>query len=161
MDDINDINFEKNIFNFIDSINVMVLATSIKKEGIIYSYSTPLFFARENNVLYFVSDKDSNHSQHIIQNPYVSASITKNYSNYNEIRGVQLWGYCNVIDSLYNAISAALIYFKKFSNINFFHPEIIKKTLNINWYKLVINKLIYTDNTIRFGFKHKLHFFSE
>ncbi len=176
-----------NIFEYIDSLNVMVLSTSgidetkpqkcnnniandpantaciktietNKKNNATNALrSTPVFFARKNNSFYFISVARTIHAQNISQNPDISAAITQNFYNYRDIKGVQIFGCCREIEGLIKIAQAALIYFSKFSDLkSFMQPDLIKSTIGIKWYELTAEKLIYTDNTIRFGYKEEV-----
>ena len=119
--------------------------------------STPVFFARKNNSFYFISVAKTVHARNISQNPYISAAVTKNYRNYRDIKGAQLFGPCREIEGLTEIARAALVYFSKFSDLkSFMQPDLIKSAIDIKWYELAAERLIYTDNTVRFGYKEEV-----
>jgi len=139
------------IYEYIDSKSVMVLSTA----GATYATrATPVFFSRQGNKFYFISVSKTIHAQNISINHKIAAAITKNYKNYCEIKGVQLFGECFELEGIKPLALAAMSYFSKFSDLkSFMNMELIKSAVDINWYELNAQKIIYTDNTIRFGYK--------
>lgn len=167
------------IFEYIDSLSVMVLSTAGFETAAdggcsaadapggglsvpdgrrpMILRSTPVFFARKNNSFYFISVAKTVHARNISQNPNISAAVTKNYRNYRDIKGAQLFGVCREIESLTDIARAALVYFSKFSDLkSFMQPDLIKSAIDIKWYELAAERLIYTDNTVRFGYKEEV-----
>ena len=167
------------IFEYIDLLSVMVLSTAgseaapagggsaaalagagpaVQDGGRpLILRSTPVFFARKNNSFYFISVAKTVHARNISQNPDISAAVTKNYRNYRDIKGVQLFGRCSEIEGLTDIARAALVYFSKFSDLkSFMQPDLIKSAVEIKWYELAAERLIYTDNTVRFGYKEEV-----
>lgn len=175
------------IFEYIDSLSVMVLSTAgggetgkdgdgwrqnmatknptgegpeASADGLarpLALRSTPVFFARKGSRFYFISVARTVHARNISQNPNISAAITKNYRNYRDIKGVQLFGRCREMDGLTEIARAAMVYFSKFSDLkSFMQPDLIKSAIDIKWYELAAERLIYTDNTIRFGYKEEV-----
>ena len=160
------------IFEYIDSLSVMVLPTAggetasagngssnASPDGrqSLVLRSTPVFFARKNNSFYFISVAKTVHARNISQNSYISAAVTKNYRNYRDIKGAQLFGPCREIEGLTEIARAALVYFSKFSDLkSFMQPDLIKSAIDIKWYELAAERLIYTDNTVRFGYKEEV-----
>lgn len=119
--------------------------------------STPVFFARKNNSFYFISVAKTVHARNISQNPNISAAVTKNYRNYHDIKGAQLFGACREIAGLTDIARAALVYFSKFSDLkSFMQPDLIRSAVDVKWYELAAERLIYTDNTVRFGYKEEV-----
>lgn len=162
------------IFEYIDSKSVMCLSTAgfdapetaagrgggcarTAEAANLRLRSTPVFFARRDKSFYFISVSKTVHAANILQNPNISAAVTENYQNYREIRGVQIFGRCAEIEKLPAIARAALIYFSKFSDLkSFMQPDILKSALNISWYELSAERLIYTDNGVRFGYKEEI-----
>jgi len=166
------------IFEYIDSLSVMVLSTACfdteteggtacasgkigpeaaQSQGPLVLRSTPVFFARKNNSFYFISVAKTVHARNISQNPYISAAVTKNYRNYRDIKGVQLFGRCSEIEGLTGIARAAMVYFSKFSDLkSFMQMDLLKSAVDVKWYELAVKRLIYTDNTIRFGYKEEV-----
>jgi len=160
------------IFEYIDSKSVICLSTAgfdtLKTEAagaeadagvsaIPRLRSTPVFFARRDKSFYFISAAKTVHAANILQNPNISAAVTDNYHSYSEIKGVQIFGRCAEIEKLPAIARAALIYFSKFSDLkSFMQPDVLKSALNISWYELRAERLIYTDNSVRFGYKEEI-----
>ena len=146
------------IYEYIDSLNVMVISTIDYDTK--YSRATPVFFARRDNLFYFVSFEETHHSRNIAENNYICASITQNYQNYREIRGAQIFGLCRKLSSLYESARAASVYFSKFLDFKaFLDPQLMKSAINVSWYEFYGERVIYTDNTIEFGYREKLELF--
>ncbi len=147
------------IFEYVDSKSVMCLSTAGGFNSSLQLRSTPVFFARRDKSFYFISVAKTVHAANILQNHNISAAITDNYKNYKDIKGVQIFGRCDEIERLPDIARAALIYFSKFSDLkSFMQPEVLKSALDIGWYELRAEKLIYTDNSVRFGYKEEISF---
>lgn len=140
----------KRIYNFIDSFSVLTLSTSDPANS--EPRATPVFFARMLNSFIFASFKETGHARNILSNPVVSASITCDYSDYSKIRGAQIFGRCAALSDPLQIASAALVYFWKFPGVKaVFDSEVLKHAISVNWYLLKAEKIIFTDNTIKFG----------
>lgn len=73
---------------FLDAHHVMSLATL----GAGGPHATNLFYACDGLALVWVSDPDTQHSREIEADPRVSATIAPDYTDFADIRGVQLTG---------------------------------------------------------------------
>ena len=147
----------RRIYNFIDSFNVMTLSTvdPIKHEA----RATPVFFARMLNSFLFASFDRTAHAGNISSNPFICASVTADYKDYSDIRGAQIFGKCEKLTNPVKITAAALIYFWKFPDVKaVFDSEALKHTMSVSWYLLKAEKIIFTDNTIKFGHREEYIF---
>ncbi len=145
----------KEIQAFLERHYVLVLSTCNSNQP----YSAPLFYIFFENFLFFLSDIHTRHSQEIINNKNISASIFEYISDISQIKGIQLTGNCFLISET-SKIDKELILnsgnkeikvqdvYQKY--INKF--EIAKKIPSYLW---CIEPILikYTDNSIHFGYK--------
>jgi len=147
----------KKIYNFIDSYSVMTLSTVFPGEH--EARATPVFFARILNSFLFVSFEGTAHAKNISANPLICASITSDYSDYSKIRGAQIFGNCVKLSDPVKISAAALIYFWKFPAVKtVFDFEALKHAVSVSWYLLKAEKIIFTDNTVKFGHREEYIF---
>ncbi|HNY10401.1 MAG TPA: pyridoxamine 5'-phosphate oxidase family protein [Candidatus Wallbacteria bacterium] len=147
----------KKVHNFIDSFNVMTLSTVDPVE--FETRATPVFFARMLNSFLFVSFEETKHAKNILENPMICASITADYQNYSQIRGAQIFGKCVKLSDPVKITAAALVYFWKFPDVKaVFDSEALKHVISVSWYLLKAGKIIFTDNTVKFGHREEYIF---
>ncbi len=145
----------KKYLDLIRSEHVMTLSTSLDS----VNWSTPVFYLYKDNCFYFLSGKNSNHIKQATYNPDISASIFKNDSDWAGLKGVQMSGVqCKVVN-LVTAAKVLKVYLKEYPftkdlfNIN----ELLKLShKKISLYEFKPIKIIYTDNSIEFGFKQEI-----
>ena len=81
------------IASFLDAHHVMALATS----GPDGAHAANLFFARDGLAPIWLSDPASRHSTHIALSPRVAATIAPDFSDFPEIKGLQLSGWARLV----------------------------------------------------------------
>jgi len=124
----------------------------------------PVFYAKHSDKLIFLSAPHTRHCKNIAANPWVSASIQEDYSDWKDIKGFQLQGVVSPVpaDGLTDVISA---YSKKFPLTGVDAPAEIAAALDkIQWFEMSITKLFFIDNARGFGHRDELdpaHFFSK
>src|SRR3974377_183596 len=79
---------EQRVAAFLATYHVMSLATV----GLRGPDSTNLFYACDGLALVWVSDPDTRHSRDIAANPRVAATVAPDYSDFADIRGIQIAG---------------------------------------------------------------------
>lgn len=147
----------KRIYNFIDSFSVMTVSTV--RPGEHEPRATPVFFARMLNSFIFASFEGTVHAKNISANPIVCASITADYSDYSKIRGAQISGKCVKLSDPVKITAAAMVYFWKFPDVKaIFDSEVLKHAISVSWYLLKAEKIIFTDNTVKFGHREEYIF---
>lgn len=133
--------------SYLEKHTVMSLATFGTK-GV---WSAALYYVNEKSTLYFLSAPHTRHSQNIAANPQVAVTIQENYTNWEEIKGIQLEGLCTlVLEQEHQAIID--LYAQKFPIIGDDAPPQIAKALNkIGWYQIVPTRLYFIDNSKGLG----------
>ena len=125
----------------------MTLATT-NPEGI--PHATPVYFVPDgDSKLYFFSETKSQHSQDLAQNPTAAAAIYPDCQGWQDIRGVQLHGQVDLVESGDLWDQAWKLYKTKFPFVKTLKAIVAKNQLYIfvpNWIRLV-------DNSKGFGFK--------
>ena len=79
---------EQRVAAFLATYHVMSLAT-VGSSG---PHATNLFYACDGLALVWVSDPDTRHSRDIAADPRVAATVAPDYSDFADIRGVQVAG---------------------------------------------------------------------
>jgi uncharacterized protein YhbP (UPF0306 family) len=129
--------------------NVATLATC--GDGV--PWAAAIFYACDNHILYFLSSPTSRHALNLAQNPQVAVTIQEDYSDWLEIKGVQIEGVATEISGTEEQ-RARKLYGKKFPVIGMLAqaPAAIAKALaKVRWYKIVPQKMYFTDNSLGLG----------
>lgn len=136
---------------FLDAHHVMSLATG----GPQGSHAANLFYARDGLSLLWVSDRQSTHSRNIAINPQVSATIAPDYSDFNEVCGVQIFGTAHQLSDAAERYSARALLATRYPALQRLldRPMIEKAYLSAEAYRLIPNRIVMIDN--RRGFSHK------
>ncbi len=128
---------ERKIIKFIERHHVMTLATS-GEQGL---YCANAFFAfdPDTQALIFATDPSTRHGAEMIQNPNVAASIVLETKVVGRIQGAQITGVVREATP-----QDKTLYVKRFP---------YTMTLELTLWRLEINHLKLTDNTLGFGKK--------
>lgn len=152
--------------DFILGQKVMTLATFSKKS----TWSAPVYYFYLYKSFYFFSNSSSRHIQDSLEKKHLSsASIFEDpalfsFKPFDQIKGVQMSGVIEQAGKEKKAVKALVGYVKKFGIKKFIMDiENIDKSLfffqtrfNAQFYKFVPYSVIYTDNSIEFGFKKEI-----
>ena len=132
--------------------NVLCLATSA--DGL--PWVAPVFYAVCADKLVFLSSPHTLHCRNIASNPQVSASVQEDYSDWAEIKGIQLQGCVSSVDSA-NRQSVIRAYSEKFPVTGSNAPaEIVNALDKISWFELSVHKLLFIDNSKGLGHRVEL-----
>lgn len=114
----------KQLLKFLQSQRILVLATHDEKGP----WMAPVYFAsQETGVLYFISPKDTQHGQMILQDPKTAFCVTwSDPSNLENRKGVQGVGLCRIARGMEIAKGLATIHAK--------FPS-FKKQMTLKWIK--------------------------
>ena len=120
-----------------------VLSLSVCENNRSWSVNCFYAFEEQSKSLIFISHGNTDHYRMLTQNPYVSGTIAAQTQNVTHIQGVQYTGKAvtPVGDSIKQCNS---IYYQRFPFAKFVMAKL---------WKLEINYLKYTDNTLGFGKK--------
>lgn len=113
-------------------------------------HASPVYFVANDDMhLYFFSEKDSLHNQHISEHPHVAAAIYPVCEGWRDIKGLQMHGVVRLVESPEEWDSAWEQYQLKFPFVASLKSVVAKNqlyTFTTNWIRLV-------DNSQRFGYK--------
>ena len=123
-------------------------------------WSVDLFYASDDNCqLYFVSSVTSLHCQHIAANPRVSVSISRQCSDWKEIKGLQLDGVVGVVP-ITDRDAVIEMYLTKFPALKKLHKasEIMGIFRESSFYRISPQWIRRIDNSKRFKHKDEMLF---
>jgi len=140
--------------------NTLTLATGSSGEV----WAAAVFYASDADLrLYFVSDGRTRHGRDLARDARASAAINADVDSWDEVRGLQLNGHCEVLAG--TAREAALVcYLDKFADVRRLfsaprdeHEELIGRRLRgAHLYALIPERIRLIDNRRGFGFKVEL-----
>jgi len=148
---------KQQVLDYLKSHNTMTLATSAGD----VPWAATVFFASDDLRLYFFSAPESRHCQNLAANSKVAVTIQEDYQDWRAIKGIQLEGHVELVDSLLEKAKALAIYARKY-------PEVIKlftdpssgvfhkAFLKVKFYRVTPEKLFFIDNSQGFGKRQEL-----
>ncbi len=125
-------------------------------------WAAAVFYASDGFDLYFFSNPASRHGVHISANQHVSATIHEDYSQWKDIRGIQLEGRASKVRSPKLKIRGWEVYRNKFPFVDEFFSEgpfrkiVEAKLSGICLYRIVPQAIWYLDNSKGFGHREML-----
>jgi uncharacterized protein YhbP (UPF0306 family) len=129
------------------TVSTMTLATTDLAGN---PHAAPVYFVADDEMrLYLFSEMNSQHSQHIVQNPKVAAAIYPECEGWRDIKGLQLRGEMRLVESSKVWDSAWERYQVKFPFVRTLKVVVAQNQLYVfipSWVRLV-------DNVQGFGFK--------
>jgi len=137
---------------YLNSHNVLSLATCADEQP----WVAPVFYAQFEGKLLFLSAAHTRHCQNIAANSSVAGSIQEDYSDWMQIKGIQLEGRASLINDskLQSAISK---YSQKFPVVGKDAPPAIANALDrISWFEISIIQLFFIDNSKGLGHRIEL-----
>lgn len=150
---------EQKICCYLESCNTISLATAVG--GI--PHAAAVFYVNIGFNLYFLSNPKSRHGENLIQNPTVSGTINEDYSNWLQIKGIQLEGRVECIGGILKHARIVKAYVKKFPNVADFliSPHklgkgIVQKVSKVKFYQIWPSKIYFLDNSLGFGHREEL-----
>jgi len=148
---------EQQILDYLGSHNTMTLGTCRDDSP----WNATVFYASDHLQLYFFSAPDSRHCENLAANARVAVTIQEDYKDWREIKGIQLEGKVERIDSVRIKARAMTIYARKYPNVIklFTDPNsgvFYKAFLKVKFYRVVPERVFYIDNTGGFGKRREL-----
>ena len=126
-------------------------------------HAASVFYVNIGFNLYFLSNPKSRHGENLTQNPTVSGTINEDYSNWLQIKGIQLEGRVECIGGILKQARIAKAYVKKVPNVADFllsphklGKKIAQKVSNVKFYQIRPAKIDFLDNSLGFGHKETL-----
>lgn len=148
---------KQQVLDYLASHNTMTLATC---EGDA-PWAATVFYASDDLKLYFFSSPESRHCQNLTANSRVAVTIQEDYKDWRVIKGIQLEGKTELVDSVIEKAKAIVIYARKY-------PAVIKlftdptsgvyhrAFLKVKFYRVLPERLFYIDNEQGFGKRQEL-----
>lgn len=142
------------IESFLDAHHVVTLAT-IGEAG---AHAASLMYARGGFTLYWTSDPQSRHSEHLQRDARVTATIAPDYTDFKLIRGLQIAGRAaRLAGAASDAARAALVARYGFlAELASGPPKLRAAFEQAAFYALVPERITLIDNTRGFGHKETL-----
>jgi len=121
-------------------------------------WAAAVFYVSDGYTLYFLSSPTSEHCLNLAQNPRVALTIQEDYSDWLEIKGVQMEG---VVSELSGAEEerARRLYGEKFPVVCLMThapAAIVKALAKVRWYKVVPLRLYFIDNSAGLGHRDEI-----
>jgi len=114
-----------------------------------------IFYVNDGFTLYFLSSSASRHSCNLVHNQRVAVTIQEDYSDWLEIKGVQLEGHATELSGA-EEVMARRLYAQKFPVTGLLAQApaaIVTALARVRWYRIVPQHLYFVDNT--FGLGHR------
>jgi uncharacterized protein YhbP (UPF0306 family) len=134
--------------------HVATLAT-FGSEGL---WAAAVFYVYDGDALLFLSSPTSRHCLNLAQNPHVAVTIQEDYSDWLEIKGVQIEGVASEISGVEEE-KARKLYGQKFSVVGMLPlapSAIVKALAKVRWYKIVPQRLYFIDNSLGLGNREEI-----
>lgn len=131
--------------------HVMTLATA----GGDGPWAAAVFYVHEGWTLYFLSAPTSRHCRDVAQNPRVAATIQEDYSEWREIKGIQLEGTATKLtDDEQEPVRS--LYAAKFPLLRNPPDAIAQAMSRIGWYRVAPARAWFVDNSVAFGHRDEI-----
>jgi uncharacterized protein YhbP (UPF0306 family) len=121
-------------------------------------WAAAVFYVHEAWALYFLSAPTSRHSRNIARNPRVSAAIQEDYSDWKEIKGVQLEGIATRLsgdeeERVRGLYAAKFPLLRNAADVPGAIAAALKK---VGWYRLAPQRAYFIDNSVAFGHREDI-----
>ncbi|MDD2735692.1 MAG: pyridoxamine 5'-phosphate oxidase family protein [Desulfuromonadaceae bacterium] len=116
-------------------------------------WAAAVFYVNDGCTLYFLSSPASRHCLNLSQNPRVGVTIQEDYSDWLEIKGVQIEGIASEISGIEEE-KARKLYGQKFPVVGMLAqaPAVIVKALaKVRWYRIEPHRIYFIDNSLGLG----------
>ena len=134
--------------------HIMTLA-SHGAEGV---WAAAVFYANDGFAIYFLSAPDSRHCRNLVSDPRASAAVHADYTDWREIKGVQMEGLVSVLTGEEEE-QARRLYGAKFPVVGKLEQapaSIVKALAKVRWYRLIPERLYFIDNSAGFGHRDEV-----
>jgi len=150
---------EKIIIEFMDRNTTITLACCQQDEP----WAAAVYYARQGLDLVFFSSPSSRHSQAFGRNPRAAGAIHGEYSRWEDIKGLQMEGRVESIDSSWALAKAIATYLRRypfvrqfFSDPGSISAELATKMAKVALYVFRPESIRYVNNEAGFGNRWKL-----
>ena len=140
------------LLTYLESHNVVTLAT----QGPNGPWASAVFYVNDGLTLYFLSAPTARHSGNLEADARVAATVQEDYSEWRQIKGIQLEGKAYRLDTV-ESLRAAACYARKFAFTAARQaPDAIAAAMKkIAWYRLKPTCLYLIDNSIELGHRER------
>lgn len=140
------------LLDYLDRHNVATLAT----QGPNGPWASAVFYVNDRLTLYFLSAPTAQHSRNLEGDPRVAATVQEDYSEWPQIKGVQLAGKVSRLDAV-ESLRAAACYARKFAftDVGQEPGAIAVAMKKIAWYRLEPDCLYFIDNSLGLGHRER------
>jgi uncharacterized protein YhbP (UPF0306 family) len=97
---------KREVLDYLASHNTMTLATC----DAAVPWAATVFYSSDDLKLYFFSSPESRHCLNLTGNPRVAATIQEDYKDWRLIKGIQLEGRVELVDSVIEKAKAIAVY---------------------------------------------------
>lgn len=148
---------KQQVLDYLKNHHTMTLATCAGD----MPWAATVFFASDDLRLYFFSAPESRHCQNLAANSRVAVTIQEDYQDWRAIKGIQLEGRVELVDSLIEKGKALAIYGRKYPEVIklFADPNsgvFYKAFLKVKFYCVTPEKVFFIDNAQGFGKRQEL-----
>jgi uncharacterized protein YhbP (UPF0306 family) len=136
--------------DYLAAHRVMNIAT-LGTDGL---WAAAVFYVSDGFNLYFVSSPSSRHGRNFELHPEVAATVNEDYSDWREIKGVQLEG---IVGQVAGSEQASIrgLYARKFS-LEAAPAGIAAAFARVCWYRLAAARAYFVDNAAGFGHRDQV-----
>jgi uncharacterized protein YhbP (UPF0306 family) len=141
---------------FLSAHHTMTLATASDGVG---AHAASLLYAPDGLSLVWTSDARSRHSQHVAARAAVEATIAPDYSDFRNIRGLQIEGEASRVSGIADVARAQALMIARYSFLGLLAsgpPALLAAWRKAGFYRLVPSRITLIDNTRGFGHKATL-----
>jgi uncharacterized protein YhbP (UPF0306 family) len=142
------------VLHYLQSHHVATLASC----GSEVPWAAAVFYVNEGDTLFFLSSPSSRHCLNLSQNPVVAVTIQEDYSDWLEIKGIQIEGVASEISGLEEE-KARRLYGQKFPVVGMLAhapAAIVKALAKVRWYKIIPKHLYFIDNSLGLGSRDEI-----
>ncbi|MEE4113804.1 MAG: pyridoxamine 5'-phosphate oxidase family protein [Desulfobacteraceae bacterium] len=126
-------------------------------------WSAPVYFVCVNGSFYFFSSPQSRHIRQAMDSGKAAASLFHSAGSWQAIRGIQMTGTVERVDSMALSIKAIAAYLKRFSFVRDFFPGVPTPDLaaffsrfKARLYAFTPTGVYYIDNRFGFGTRQRI-----
>ena len=142
------------VADYLAAHHVMTLAT----HGAEGPWAAAVFYASDGCSLIFLSSPKTRHCQNLALDARCAATIQEDYSDWAEIKGIQLEGRVSELTGEEER-RAQTLYGEKFpiaSPLGNVPPAIVKALAKVRWFRLVPERFYFIDNSKGFGHRDEI-----
>lgn len=121
-------------------------------------WAAAVFYVNDGYTFYFLSSPSSRHCLNLARNPRVALTVQEDYSDWQDIKGVQLEGVASQIAGDEEDLARRL-YGRKFPAVGKLAQApaaIVKAMAKVRWYKVVPTRVCFIDNSAGFGHREEI-----